>query len=174
MRTYLPLGVSYARTIHKFQGLSAGDVDPGKIPNMYKTIICDPDKKDVEGRCPGLLYTALSRATTLGDSRGIGSALYFDGIHFNYERIKHLTRKQNVTERYERVIKREQWVNHLKDHMKNAPSHSKDGARKESKEALKLFHWAKHTRYTCEELDSRIDSFVRFKVALRNNQTFGL
>ncbi len=44
--TYVPLEVSYARTIHKFQGLTAGPVDEGKIPNMYQCIVCDPDEKN--------------------------------------------------------------------------------------------------------------------------------
>ena len=43
-RTYIPLSLAYARTIHKFQGLSAGPVDEGKIPNMFDVIVCDPDE----------------------------------------------------------------------------------------------------------------------------------
>jgi hypothetical protein len=71
--------LAFARTIHKFQGLSAGPVDAGKIPNMYDCIICDPDMKQSEARATGLFYTALSRATTFGDSEGLNSAIYFMG-----------------------------------------------------------------------------------------------
>ena len=64
---FVPLEISYARTIHKFQGLTAGTVDEGKIPNMYQCIVCDPDEKKFEGTSLGLFYTALSRGTTLED-----------------------------------------------------------------------------------------------------------
>ena len=64
VRRFVPLDVAYARTIHKFQGLSAGPVDEGKVPNMYDCIVCDPDEKKFEGSALGLLYTAVLRATT--------------------------------------------------------------------------------------------------------------
>ena len=62
--------------------LSAGPVDAGKIPNMYKCIVCDPDEKSFESSALGLLYTAVSRGTTLGDSDGMNSAVYFTGSSF--------------------------------------------------------------------------------------------
>ena len=94
-RTNLPLTLAYARTIHKFQGQSAGPVDKGKIPNIYGCIICDPDKSEVEGRALGLFYTALSRATTLGDDDGLNSANYFTGEDFNEKRIRNLGKRKN-------------------------------------------------------------------------------
>ena len=84
--------MSYARTIHKFQGLTAGPVNEGKIPNMYQCIICDPDEKKIEGTSLGLFYTATSRATTLGDDDGMNSAIYFSGNQFKEERIRGLTK----------------------------------------------------------------------------------
>ena len=90
-RTFVPLEVAYARTIHKFQGLSAGPVDKDKVPNLYQCIICDPDEKKFEGTgALGLLYTAVSRGTTLGDTNGLNSAIYFDGKDFRRERIQRL------------------------------------------------------------------------------------
>ena len=68
---FVPLTLAYARTIHKFQGMSAGPVDEGKIKNMYDVIVCDPDEKSFQGTVLGLLYTATSRATTLGDDNGL-------------------------------------------------------------------------------------------------------
>ena len=94
-RTNLPLTLAYARTIHKFQGQSAGPVDKGKIPNIYGCIICDPDKSEVEGRALGLFYTALSQATTLGDDDGLNSAIYFTGEDFNEKRIRNLGKRKN-------------------------------------------------------------------------------
>lgn len=42
--TYIPLVLSFARAIHRFQGLSAGLTDPNKIPNLYQCIICHPNR----------------------------------------------------------------------------------------------------------------------------------
>ena len=95
-RTYLPLCLSYARTIHKFQGLSAGPVDEGKIPNMFACIICDPDMRHVEGSALGLFYTALSRATTLGNEDGSESAIYFTGTAYDEARIRNIGRMKNT------------------------------------------------------------------------------
>ena len=104
-RTFLPLEVSYARTIHKFQGLTAGPVDEGKIPNIYECIICDPDDKKYEGSSLGLLYTTLSRATTLGDNNGLNSAIYFTGQEFKRVRITRLTKRKNSNDDYKQAIK---------------------------------------------------------------------
>ena len=53
--TFVPLELSFARTIHKFQGLQAGPIDPGRTPNVFKRIICNPDTKSAEARATGLL-----------------------------------------------------------------------------------------------------------------------
>ena len=76
MRTFVPLELSFACTIHKIQGLQAGPIDSGKTPNVSQTIICNPDTKAAESRATGLFYTAVSRATTRGDDNGLNSAVY--------------------------------------------------------------------------------------------------
>ena len=111
----MPLELAYARTIHKFQGLSAGPVDPGKIPNPYLCIICDPDEKKYEGKALGLLCTAVSRATTLGDKMGLHSAIYFTGEHFNESRIRRLTHCKDSNKMFVSAAKRNQWVAYLQD-----------------------------------------------------------
>lgn len=113
-RTYVPLDLAFARTIHRFQGLSAGPVDKGKIENMYECIICDPDVKASEVRATGLLYTALSRATTLGDDNGLNSAIYFTGTNITRDRIQNVTMKSNKNEEYINVTRRRIWMNYLK------------------------------------------------------------
>ena len=112
-RTFVPLDLAFARTIHKFQGLSAGPVDANKIPNTYPSIICDPDVKASEARNTGLMYTAVSRGTTLGDEDGKNSSIYFDGPNLSLERIQGITKKTGSKEEYKNVIRRRNWVQHL-------------------------------------------------------------
>ena len=88
---------------------------------MFKSIVCDPDAKQYEGNCMGLLYTALSRATTLGDDNGLNSAIYFTGTNLTYDRIKNLYRRKYTNEDYKKVKIRREWVNHLNRNTKREP-----------------------------------------------------
>lgn len=110
-RTFCPIELSYARTIWKFQGLSAGPTD--KMSNMYQCVICDPGDKGTEGKNPGLLYTAISRATTLGGRDGLDSALYFLGNNANEERFRNLLMKENRNELYSLITHRLNWTTRL-------------------------------------------------------------
>ena len=127
-RTYVPLELAYARSIHKFQGMTVGPSKPGQPPNMYRTIICDPDEKRFEGMWPGLLYTMVSRATTLGESDGKGSALYFDAplvgsVPLTTERLKDLLHKarannsKKAPELYDTVKMRNDYVEALQSNV---------------------------------------------------------
>lgn len=152
-RTFLPLTAAYARTIHKFQGLSAGPVDPGKIKNMYECIVCDPDCKKYEGKASGLFYTAVSRATTLGDDYGLGSAIYFTGSELNEERITKIgiyaPPKSGPMLNFSR---RDTWVKHLESNTKSSSLDRK--ARK------RLIKWCKQNRVTFDQLDERIKQYT--------------
>ena len=149
----MPLDLAFARTIHRFQGLSAGPVDEGKIPNMYECIICDPDVKASEVRCTGLLYTAVSRATTLGDDDGLNSAIYFTGNNITKERIQNVTKKSNKDEEYINVIRRRKWVQHLKDH--TIPNENQT-----TKQIRKIFKWTKSS-ITWRTLNQRIRKYIQ-------------
>lgn len=127
-RTFVPLELAYARSIHKFQGMTVGPTKPGQPPNMYSTIICDPDDRRFEGMWPGLLYTMVSRATTLGDDSGVGSAIYFDAplvgsIPLTTERLSNLLYKTKRTasnkepELYENVKMRQDYVAKLRSNL---------------------------------------------------------
>lgn len=113
VRTFCPLELCFARTIHKFQGLGAGPPEPNKPNQMYECVVCDCDVKSVEATHTGLFYTATSRGTTLGDEDGLNSAVYYDGPHLTTERIQTLTRCLNSTKEYLKVTKRRHWVNYL-------------------------------------------------------------
>jgi hypothetical protein len=154
-RTFLPLDLAFARTIHKFQGLSAGPVDEGKIPNMHECIVCDPDIQGSECRATGLLHTGTSRATTLGDKDGLNSAIYFQGPNFTKSRIQNVTKKTNSQYEFENVKRRKIWVNHLK-------SNTVKPKKVNTNHAQKIFAWSK-TKITKQHLKERIDKCRRSK-----------
>jgi len=111
-RRFVPLTLAFARSIHKFQGLSAGPTDEGQIPNIFKYLIVDPGNKLREANCPGLLYTAVSRATTLGNKHGKGSALYFLQGTVNRDKFTKITFKLDGTP-YVRVKERTDWLDSM-------------------------------------------------------------
>ena len=149
----MPLDLAFARTIHKFQGLSAGAVDDGKIPNIYRSIICDPDVKQAEGRNTGLFYTAVSRGTSLGNADGLGSAIYFTGCNLTVDRIKNLTKKSRTNLEYVNVTRRKDWVSHL-------DSHTVPMGDITSQECLDILTWTKQT-YTYEALFQRTQMYCQ-------------
>ena len=154
-RTFLPLCLSYARTIHKFQGMSAGPVDNGKIPNMFECIICDPDEKRWENIALGLFYTALSRATTLGDEDGNESAIYFTGEHYKEDRIRDIGIKKHTSEEYKRVKDRQRWVDYLKENtIKTTLTNRKQ---------QKILNWAESYSMTFDDLYNRVQTYIEHK-----------
>ena len=46
-RTYIPLRLAFARTIHTFQGQNAGPVGIGQTPNVIQKLVCDPGTKTI-------------------------------------------------------------------------------------------------------------------------------
>jgi hypothetical protein len=67
-RTYLPLRLAYAPTLHTFPGQNDGPAKPDQPPNYISYIICDPGTCLFESKCIGLFYTLLSRITSLGNN----------------------------------------------------------------------------------------------------------
>ena len=118
-RTYVPLTLAYAKTIHTFQGGTAGPTEDGKPDNPVKRIVCDPGTRSFEGINIGLFYTILSRATTIGDTNDTqhpkDSAIYFIGDNMNRERVSDLTLSK-TGEPYRKVQKRTAWTNYLRQH----------------------------------------------------------
>ena len=68
---YLPLELAFGKTIHTFQGLEAGPDKP------IQTIIVNCGTNLFESSNPGLQYTAMSRASTIGENGINDSAIYF-------------------------------------------------------------------------------------------------
>ena len=159
---FCPLTIAYARTIHKFQGLSAGPVDAGRQPNMYDVVVCDPDEKSVEGSALGLLYTAVSRGTTLGDDNGLNSAVYFTGSSFKPERIRHLTHKSTDGKEFHLATKRRIWVNHLKSQAEASLPFVNESLSNQQE----ILDWANNASFSYDDLFKRIEIYKH-----RNNNT---
>jgi hypothetical protein len=130
--SFVPLELCYAKTVHTFQGQNAGPVLQGQPPNAVARIIVNPGTKQFEGHHPGLSYTIVSHATTMGNDK-LSSAIYFHGQNSNVERFTHLRRQANG-KLYKRIYQRDRWVQTLKQgYVKKLPSQS---------QINKLFHWA--------------------------------
>ena len=92
--TWCPLEISWATTIHKFQGFEAGF----DINDVFRHLIVDPGDLNWEKMCPGALYVALSRAKTMGTystdtSFPQDSAIYWYGSGISTTRILKATRR---------------------------------------------------------------------------------
>lgn len=164
-RTFLPLCLAYARTIHKFQGMSAGPVDEGKITNMFESIVCDPHTRDSERSALGLFYTALSRATTLGDNEGKGSAIYFIGEAYNESRIRNIGKKKHTNDDYERLKQRTLWVDYLNQHL-TVTTMSKE-------ERTDVLEWAESFQMSHARLYDHIQVYIQQKTNPNKRQRTG-
>ena len=76
-------------------------------------LFVNPDEKRHEGKALGLLYTAASRATILGDDDGQHSAIYFTGKHFKKSCIMNLHQKQNSVVNYQLFTDQQCWTTYL-------------------------------------------------------------
>ena len=85
--------IAWARTIHLFQGLQAGQNYP------IKKIIADPGSLDFEKIYPGIFYTLLSRVSTIGSNARASkdSALYFIGSNMCEHRVTNLCTNKDGT-----------------------------------------------------------------------------
>lgn len=135
--------------------MTAGPVGDGKIPNMFCRIICDPGKRSDEKTNLGMFYTALSRATTLGDDIGRNSAIYFTGDDYNEQRVRAIGKLQKSNEDYKRVHERRNWVNHLK---KNTKISVLSEARQED-----TIKWATETIVSDTQIKSIISAYTSSK-----------
>ena len=147
-REFVPLKLAFGKTIHTFQGQNAGPVAKGQPPNAVQCIICDPGTRQFEGICPGLFYTVLTRATTLGEEDDhLSSALYFRSKNMNKDRITNIT--MGIRGEYIKVKKRNEWVAYLK---KNGENHKLINKNQQKQ----LFDWYKKTRYSSKQLEAII------------------
>ena len=134
-RTYIPLRLAFAQTIHTFQGQNAGPVELGQSPNAVQKLVCDPGTRRFEGNCIGLFYTLLSRITTFGDPHDkFSSAIYFTGSNMNTERVLNINRNGKGY-MYTMAERRERYVSFLLQH--------EHDSRMSIKKQNKIFDWFK-------------------------------
>ena len=71
-----------------------GKTSPGRPDNAYHRLVGDPGTRNFEANNPGLFYTLLSRATTLGEEgKPESSAIFFQGVNMISLRIDKITCK---------------------------------------------------------------------------------
>jgi AAA domain len=144
-RLCIPLILAYGKTIHTFQGQTVGPATPGRPENPIKRIIVEPGTRTFEGNNVGLFYTAMSRATTIGNPDDkMSSAIYFDGPNFSKQRVTSLTRQQNGA-MYHKAYLRQRWVKFMKENNENRKRYTKD-------EMEQLFEWITEKRFNNETL----------------------
>ena len=120
-RKLVPLILAWGITVHRFQGQSAGPVDKNKIPNPYECLVCDPHDSSAENTHLGVFYTAISRATTLGDDDGLNSAFYLEGKEATEDRMRNIGQKQNSRDYHDTFVKRAKWVQYLNENTYKNP-----------------------------------------------------
>ena len=114
--TWCPLEISWATTIHKFQGFEAGFGDN----DMFRHLIIDPGDTKWEQICPGALYIALSRAKTMGTFRDNTSfpydfAIYWYGSGISTTRflnghLKNNTKQGKPKVKCLSIVRQDRWV----------------------------------------------------------------
>ena len=121
---------------------------------MHDVLVCDVDEKKFEGLNPGLLCTAVSRGTTLGNDNGTNSAIYFKGCTFKADRIRNLTCSNDGTT-FKKVTERNRWVLHIEMQRQKTLDTVK-GIMKTQQETLQ---WATTQQYSMHELLLRIEEY---------------
>lgn len=144
----IPLNVSFARTLHKFQGQSVGP----KYSNKY--MVFGPGTSFFEAQNPGLLYVGLSRMSTLGESVENSPFLFF-GPDANENRFTNVTHKrgeksQPTRIKYKSVVMREKWIQFLSRNERNFP------VIVTSDEKMMLKNWLENLSISVNDLDEII------------------
>jgi hypothetical protein len=160
------LKLSFAKTIDTFQGQNAGPVDPGKPVNAIQRIICDPGTHCFEARKPGIFFTMISQATTIGEevnNKCIGSAVYFYDFGFGTtmtpSRISHLRISPKTNKVYTAIERREKWIAHLQSNLKAEPL--------EEMEINEIFTWAKNTKISKDDLSKLVHKTTSWRTQIR-------
>jgi len=149
IKYYIPLSLSFAKTVHTYQGQNVGEVDEGRQENAIQRIIVDPGDKKFEGNNPGISYTISSRGSNMGEHDKMRSAIYYFGENISLERLKNLTVGLKG-KKYKKVKLREKWVRFLQKNTKNPFI--------KPKEKVDLIQWSTNTTFTPKQIQTMMDS----------------
>jgi hypothetical protein len=113
-------------------------------------IICDVGTSRFESQNIGLLYTALSRATTIGtaESNRKESAIFFTQS-LDRNRLDRLTTKADNTE-YESIKQRNAWIHLMNKNINNKEMNISD------KKINQTIEWASKTILTINDIENII------------------
>ena len=115
-RTYIPLRLAFAQTIHTFQGQNAGPVEIEQALKAVQKLVCELGTRQFEGNCVGLFYTLFSWVATFGNSDDrFSSAIYFTGTSMNTERVIKISLNEKGC-MYAMAERRQQYVDYLQKH----------------------------------------------------------
>ena len=143
--TFVPLVLAFARTIHTFQGQEAG---PGKT---IEAIVVDIGSSKFESTNIGLLYTAISRASTLGNGDVNKSAIYFNGQDFTIDRLTNVRYKRSGQKQpYDKIKMRDSWIDHLNQQKQLTKTMN-------NTQMKQLKHWAETTTISKQQLETIIE-----------------
>ena len=107
-----------------------------------------------------MLYTAVSRATTLGDDDGLNSAIYFTGDDFIEKRIRNLGKRKKSMDEFQNVTRRKIWVQHL-------TNNTSDGGITPN-QLERALGWANTATIDYDRLHSRVKLYIQRKVHKRH------
>ena len=124
---YLPLELAFGKSIHTFQGLEAGPHKP------IQTIIVDCGTILFECSNPGLLYTTIARASTIGENGINDSAIYFQNLQKS--RYMYTANSKNQDKQSQIIKDRQSWIEYLN---KNEVTYEFTG-----EEENELINWTK-------------------------------
>jgi hypothetical protein len=150
-RTFPPICLSFATTIHRCQGLTIGKNKEEQQQNSVQSMILDPGTKSFESNCPGTAYVGISRATSMNQNLIDDSSIFFCGKNINNNRFINMTKTPDGKKTHLTILRRNTWIMLLKT---NTYEFS---ISEETK--LQLYLWCNKTRISADDPRHPLNSY---------------
>ena len=148
-RKFVPLRLAFAISIHQCQGCSIGPTAPGQPNNAAERMILNPGTRSFETLAPGLGYTGMARATTLGGDKIEESALFFCGDDLTTSRLCNMTKYKDSDQLLLKPKKRKAWTTLLDSHTHQFKLNHQ--------ELDSIVSWADNTKISYEEFHKALE-----------------